>query len=142
VYETGGMKRIHLTQHNIIKRLLIHSSAFNLGLAMRKMTGYGTPRGLQGRMSLFDSALRVFLRRSQTFCAALRCLRYRKSMAVARNVQGRSDAILHTWCSPVSIRSLFRKSVPPRAARASDKASCLRTPESRAGQSRGHIQIS
>ncbi len=50
MYETGGMRRTHLRRHdNIIKRLLIHAGAFNLGLAMRKITGYGTPRGLQGR---------------------------------------------------------------------------------------------
>lgn len=50
MYETGGMRRTHLRRHdNIIKRLLIHAGAFNLGLAMRKITGYGTPRGSQGR---------------------------------------------------------------------------------------------
>jgi transposase len=51
MYETGGMRRTHLRRHdNIIKRLLIHAGAFNLGLVMRKMTGCGTPRGLQGRL--------------------------------------------------------------------------------------------
>jgi transposase len=48
MYDTGGMRRIHLRHHeNIIKRLLIHAGAFNLGLVMRKLSGYGTPRGLQ-----------------------------------------------------------------------------------------------
>ena len=48
IYETGGMRRTHLRgRDNIAKRLLIHASAFNLGLVMRKMTGGGTPRGLQ-----------------------------------------------------------------------------------------------
>jgi hypothetical protein len=52
MYETGGMRRTHLRhQDNIAKRLLIHASAFNLGLVMRKMTGGGTPRGLQGRIN-------------------------------------------------------------------------------------------
>jgi transposase len=51
MYETGGMRRIHLRgQDNIIKRLLIHAGAFNLGLIMRKISGCGTPRGLQGRI--------------------------------------------------------------------------------------------
>ena len=52
VYNTGGMRRTHLRGHrNILKRLLVHASAFNLGILMRKMFGRGTPRGLQGRMS-------------------------------------------------------------------------------------------
>jgi transposase len=50
VYDTGGLRRTHLRGHpNILKRLLVHAGAFNLGLLMRKMFGRGTPRGLQGR---------------------------------------------------------------------------------------------
>jgi transposase len=50
VYDTGGMRRTHLRgHHNILKRLLVHASAFNLGLLMRRLCGRGTPRGLQGR---------------------------------------------------------------------------------------------
>src|SRR5213594_1596549 len=50
VYDTGGMRRSHLRGHqNILKRLLVHAGAFNLGLLMRKAFGCGTPRGLQGR---------------------------------------------------------------------------------------------
>jgi transposase len=49
LYETGGMRRVHLRRHpNILKRLLVHVAAFNLGLVMRKLCGQGTPRGLQG----------------------------------------------------------------------------------------------
>jgi transposase len=56
MYETGAMRRTHLRHHNnIIKRLLIHACAFNLGLAMRKMTGYGTPRGMHERLNLVQS---------------------------------------------------------------------------------------
>src|SRR5580692_3001916 len=52
MYETGGMRRTHLRrQDNIIKRLLIHAGAFNLGLVMRKISGCGTPRGFQGRLN-------------------------------------------------------------------------------------------
>jgi transposase len=48
LYETGGMRRIHLRGHtNILKRLLIHAAGFNLGLVMRTSIGVGTPRGLQ-----------------------------------------------------------------------------------------------
>ena len=34
---------------NILKRLLVHASAFNLGVLMRSVTGIGTPRTLQGQ---------------------------------------------------------------------------------------------
>jgi transposase len=49
LYETGGMRRTHLRGHaNILKRLLLHVSGFNLGLLMRTLFGIGTPRSLQG----------------------------------------------------------------------------------------------
>lgn len=51
LYETGGMRRVHLRGHaNIRKRLLLHAAGFNLGLLMRQLIGVGTPRGLQGRL--------------------------------------------------------------------------------------------
>jgi transposase len=51
-YETGGMRRTHLRGHdNILKRVLVHAGAFNLGLVMRSLIGVGTPRGLQGRLA-------------------------------------------------------------------------------------------
>src|SRR5688572_4328644 len=52
LYETGGMRRTHLRGHdNILKRLFVHCSGFNLGLLMRTLIGVGTPRGLQGRLA-------------------------------------------------------------------------------------------
>ena len=52
LYDTGGMRRTHLRGHtNILKRLLIHASGFNLGLVMRHLIGVGTPRRLQGCLS-------------------------------------------------------------------------------------------
>ena len=49
LYETGGMRRTYLRGHNnILKRLLIHTAGFNLGLLLRTLFGVGTPRGLQG----------------------------------------------------------------------------------------------
>src|SRR6266566_4252742 len=61
LYGTGGMRRVYLRRHpNILKRLLVHVAAFNLGLVMRKLFGKGTPRGLQGyRATLFLSLLRL-----------------------------------------------------------------------------------
>jgi transposase len=50
VYATGGLRRVHWRGHpTILKRLIIHAGAFNLGLLMRQAFGRGTPRGLQGR---------------------------------------------------------------------------------------------
>jgi transposase len=52
LYETGALRRTHLRGHpNILKRVLIHVSGFNLGLMMRQLIGVGTPRGLQGRLT-------------------------------------------------------------------------------------------
>jgi transposase len=49
VYETGGMRRVHLRgRENILKRVLIHVGGFNLSLMMLQLLGKGTPRGLQG----------------------------------------------------------------------------------------------
>lgn len=49
LYDTGGMRRVHLKgRENILKRLLIHAAGFNLALVMRKMFGVGKPRRLQG----------------------------------------------------------------------------------------------
>ena len=62
VYDTGGMRRTHLRGHtNILKRLLIHVSGFNLGLIMRHLIGVGTARGLQGRCPAVIATLFVLL---------------------------------------------------------------------------------
>ena len=58
-YESGAMRRTHLKRHdNISKRLLVHVGAFNLSLVMRKLTGVGKPRRLQG---LFSSIFALLL---------------------------------------------------------------------------------
>jgi transposase len=57
-YDTGGMRRTHLRgTTNILKRVLIHTSGFNLGLLMRHWIGVGTPRGLQGRVTVVIALL-------------------------------------------------------------------------------------
>ena len=59
-YETGGLRRVYLRGHsNILKRVLIHTAALNLGLLMRRLVGVGTPRSLQGR--LWGSLTRLVL---------------------------------------------------------------------------------
>ena len=70
-YETGAMRRLHLRGHdNILKRLLVHAAAFNLGLLLRKLAGAGTPRQLaetlgQGLRTACHALQRVLLFVSQ-----------------------------------------------------------------------------
>jgi transposase len=48
LYETGGMRRLHLRgRENIAKRLLVHAAGRNLSVLMRKILGSGTPRRLR-----------------------------------------------------------------------------------------------
>jgi transposase len=45
MYDTGGMRRLHLRgRQNILKRLTVQAAAFNLALVMRKRHGVGKPR--------------------------------------------------------------------------------------------------
>lgn len=61
-YETGGMRRTYLREHdNILKRLLVHVAGMNLGLLMRQIFGVGTPRSLQGRLAAFLLLLAALL---------------------------------------------------------------------------------
>ena len=64
LYETGGMRRVHLQgRQNILKRLLVHGAAFNLSLVLRKVIGVGKPRRLQGLcLPLFTLLGRAFAR--------------------------------------------------------------------------------
>jgi len=49
LYETGGMRRVHLRgRTNILKRLLLQGSGFNLSLVLRMLLGAGKPRQFQG----------------------------------------------------------------------------------------------
>jgi transposase len=58
LYDRGGMRRLHLSsRENILKRLVVHSGAANLGLLMRKLFAKGTPRGLAGALSAMISAV-------------------------------------------------------------------------------------
>ena len=71
LFRTGRMRRTHLRGHeNILKRLLVHSGAFNLGLLMRQATGVGTPRGLQGRLRALLTLLDHLWHRLRAFRAA------------------------------------------------------------------------
>jgi transposase len=68
LYETGAMRRVCLRGHpNILKRVLIHTAAMNLGLLMRTLFGVGTPRGLQGRLAAFSTFVLSFVRLFKTY---------------------------------------------------------------------------
>jgi len=54
LYDRGGMRRLHLRgRENILKRLVVHSGAANLGLLMRSLFGAGTPRRLKAAYRAF-----------------------------------------------------------------------------------------
>lgn len=58
LYETGGMRRLHLKgRDNILKRLLVHAGAFNLALVMRNWLGAGKPRQMKQRLQALLSEL-------------------------------------------------------------------------------------
>lgn len=62
MYETGGMRRVHLKgRDNILKRLLVHAGGFNLALIMRKLVGIGKPRRLQGAFACIFACFRLLL---------------------------------------------------------------------------------
>ena len=77
MYDTGGMRRLHLRgRGNILKRLLIHAGAFNLSLIMRQVLGAGTPRGfaalcraLRSRFGSLEAGLAALIDRCITLGA-------------------------------------------------------------------------
>jgi transposase len=80
LYESGAMRRTHLRRHaNILKRLLIHAAAFNLGLIMRSITGTGTPRQMRDSARGLISALQLLCRISALWDRALHLRRSNES---------------------------------------------------------------
>jgi transposase len=72
--ETGGMRRAHLRgQSNILKRYLVHVAGFNLSLVMRAILGFGTPRGLQGRLAELCASLRALVVELFKILAGITC---------------------------------------------------------------------
>jgi transposase len=81
--DRGGMRRTHLRgSENIEKRYILHVAGFNLGLLMRAVFGFGTPRGWAEApfarvFAIFSNMLVFFLglfapknRSSDEFCVA------------------------------------------------------------------------
>ena len=57
-YETGAMRRVYVRgADNVLKRVLVQVAAFNIGLLMRKLSGWGKPRQAQGRLNRLRSLL-------------------------------------------------------------------------------------
>jgi transposase len=82
-YETGGMRHLYLRgRENILKRLLVHVAGCNLGLLMRTVFGYGTPRSLQGTAAAFFATIIYLLR---VLCADM------KRWSGLRSLIGRID---------------------------------------------------
>jgi len=73
LYETGAMRCTYLRSHqNILKRVLLHTAALNLGLLMRTLFGVDTPRSLQGRVAALFAVVWSLVRLSETLWARLR----------------------------------------------------------------------
>lgn len=71
-YETGGMRQVFVRgSDNVLKRVLVQAAAFNMGLLLRKLSGWGKPRQAQGRRIAL-TALRFALCMVQGACAAVR----------------------------------------------------------------------
>jgi transposase len=72
MYETGGMRRLHLRgRANILKRLLLQAAGFNLALVFRNHLGYGKPRQSGG---IFLRFVRPIIALRGLACALLACL--------------------------------------------------------------------
>ena len=85
VYDTGSMRRTHLRgTTNILKRVLVHVSGFNLGLVMGRLLGVGTPRGLQGRLAALIAVLvRIYHAITVAVIAGSAVRRHRKRWLIA-----------------------------------------------------------
>jgi len=57
-YETGAMRRMYVRgEDNVFKRVLVLAAAFNIGLLLRMLSGWGKPRQPQGRLDPLPALL-------------------------------------------------------------------------------------
>jgi transposase len=57
-YETGAMRRMYVRgADNVFKRVLVQAAAFNIGLLLRKLSGWGKPRQAQARRNRLQPLL-------------------------------------------------------------------------------------
>jgi transposase len=103
LYETGGLRRAHVRGHeNVLKRLLVHAGAFNLGLWMRTIFGVGTPRSLQGRLAALGALLSVcwtLIHDAITAAWSRRCDHERSDRRSFRFVVAGVDPLTITTCT-------------------------------------------
>ena len=79
LYDTGGMRRVHLRKRdNIAKRVLIHAAAFNLSLILRQILRVGTARQAA---DLFAALCFALLRLTQATETVLPVIRPRCQLA-------------------------------------------------------------
>jgi transposase len=101
LYETGRMRRVHLRGHdNILKRVLLHAGALNLGLLMRQVVGIGTPRSLQGCAVALLCSFWSLTRLPATLWDAIWRM-YRPSMSLSDLLTPRNDRQLHFFAPTV-----------------------------------------
>lgn len=99
ICETGGHRRVRLRgRQNIRKRYLIQTAGFNLGVVLRKLIGFGTPRGLANARDEAKSALFVLW---VTLWAVITDLVVRRPFSRASRTQ-LPDWLAATNCSPRS----------------------------------------
>jgi transposase len=98
LYDTGGMRRVHLRgKDNIAKRALIHAAAFNLSLILRQMLRVGTARQAADLLAALGF---VFLRFTQAGNTAILSLGPPRPLARTLRKKNRRQ------CSPRQIETL------------------------------------
>jgi transposase len=102
LYDTGGMRRVHLRgKNNIAKRALIHAAAFNLSLILRQVVRAGTARQAADLLAALCFA---FLRLIQAAETALPVIRPRGPLVRPARTRNRcrwwhrQNASLSTGC--------------------------------------------
>jgi transposase len=75
-YETGAMRRMYVRgTDNVLKRVLVQAAAFNMGLLLRKLSGWGKPRQVQGRFDCIQALLPAIFAVQGAFRAVSHSLR-------------------------------------------------------------------
>jgi transposase len=88
LYDRGGMRRLHLRgRENILKRLVVHSGAANLGLLMRKLFGKGAPRGFSVALPAIISVVKASMHLLSVSAMLVRVL----GDSMARGQHGSND---------------------------------------------------
>jgi len=116
LYETGRMRRVHLRGHgNILKRVLLHAGALNLGLLMRQLVGIGTPRSLQDRAIAWLRCMWSLIRLPDTLWDAISRL-YRPSTSLGDLLTLRHDRRLDFSVPTAFTTGCYERQTPFRLA--------------------------